>query len=159
MELITEVGYFKTTCPQGLAGHFVTEDGMRSIYIASKEEGNLNLDAALRRGRFNEITVQGMRAGLEASKLVDRIKDVDPQIRYLVGLLNIEGVIGIGRREDGKAFVACTIADHRVVRRRVDEFLAVDIFPEHIKVDVVMDRFDTPFIADDSLVNIITMTV
>ncbi|MEN9405494.1 MAG: hypothetical protein RLY47_453, partial [Candidatus Parcubacteria bacterium] len=55
MELITEVGYFKTTCPQGLAGHFVTEDGMRSIYIASKEEGNLNLNAALRRGRFNEI--------------------------------------------------------------------------------------------------------
>lgn len=159
MELITGVGYFKTTCPQGLAGHFVTEDGMRSVYIASKEEGNLNLNAALRRGRFNEITVQGMRAGLEASKLVDRIKDVDPQIRYLVGLLNIEGVVGIGRREDGKDFVACTIGDRAVVRRRVDEFLAMDVFPEYIKVDVMMDRFDTPFVADDSLVNVLTMTV
>jgi hypothetical protein len=159
MELITEVGYFKTTCPQGLAGHFVTEDGMRSVYIASKEEGRLCLDAALRRGRFNQITVEGMRASLEASKLAENIKDVNPKTRYLVGLLNIEGVIGIGRREDGKVFVACTITDHKVVRRRVDEFLAIDIFPEYIKVDVMMDRFDTPFVADDCLVNVITMTV
>lgn len=117
---IRQTGGFNVTCPMGLAGHFVTPDGMRSAFIASKEEGHRSLNAALRRGRFNEVMVRGMRAGLDASTLADRIEETAPMIRRMVMLLNIEGVLSVGLYGDGTNFVVCETSVSDSVAREVN---------------------------------------
>ncbi len=159
MLLITDVAYFKPSDLLGLSIGCFVEGSRRSLYVASKEEGDLFLDVMLRRNRFSEVLVHLMRADLEASNLAPRITDVEPEDRCLVSLLNLEGVIAIRLGPDDQLAVACDAKDECGVNMRIEQLLGEKIFPEDIRASVVFDRFNTPFVEDDAVMNVVTVTV